>query len=719
MAALQADLGRTLAVVGAVTALLVVPFLAMAPDESASTEPAGDVFTARDRIDDTFASTVRGIGFVIEDPGGDILRAEPLTQLFEAQQRLREDPELGPTLFHLLRGRCPPATPPASSASPTSSTTKLRATEGIGLSDATDAQVEAAGAALIERLGVQSEVLALSTQTTQTPDGDWIVPAIAPVVLADDTVLGFGATSVNLGGETEPEEYDRLVQETLRSAEDLQVNGIAIDVNLTSQEQGAIAGPFIGFTILAVLVMVGVTFRSYWVLAVVSTVVHHADRLAEGHQQPHRPEGRPGPVAHRPDRHDLVRCGLPPSTPSAATGRNVPTARRPPRPSSPASPSCPGALLLALASDSMAFLANATSGIESITQFGIGAAIALASAYLLLGVVTPLVVARIEAGRSPTDGRPSGHDPTGRRGRRRRVDDDGVGVVDGVPACRGSAPSSRWRRSPPSSWSPTCANAVASAPGPAVGDLPVVDGGHGLVEPVGRIIGAVARHPRIVVPVALVVTAAAATLAVQVPAEFDVEDFFASDTDFVVGLEPTRRPRRRPRRRAGSHLRRGRSRRAGEPGSAGRLASTRSGALDTPSLARTEAGEVDMDGGVFEVFDATWESPAMADLVASRTGVVLTDADGDAIPDSREQVEALIAVATETGVPFDAERSILTPDDVGTAISIDGTTGSTVFELGLVDSRAPGVRDRRPRRPRADSRRHRLGPGRLVRSGHR
>ena len=55
----------------------------------------------------------------------------------------------------------------------------------------------------------------------------------------------------------------------------------------------------------------------------------------------------------------------------------------------------------------MAFLANVTSGIESITQFGIGAAIALASAYVLLGVITPLVVARIEADvPPPTDGPP-------------------------------------------------------------------------------------------------------------------------------------------------------------------------------------------------------------------------------------------------------------------------------------------------------------------------
>src|SRR6056297_469442 len=126
--ALQANLGRTLAVVGAITALLVIPFLAMAPDESASTEPTGDVFTARDRIDDTFVSTVRPIFIVAEDPGGDLLRAEPLQELFAAQQRLRTDPELGPTLFTYFEVETD-VTGISSLANLVD--TELRATEGI------------------------------------------------------------------------------------------------------------------------------------------------------------------------------------------------------------------------------------------------------------------------------------------------------------------------------------------------------------------------------------------------------------------------------------------------------------------------------------------------------------------------------------------------------------------------------------------------------------
>ena len=49
---LERRTGKLLVLVAIVTAVLTVPFLAMAPDESASTEPGGAVFDARDRIDD-------------------------------------------------------------------------------------------------------------------------------------------------------------------------------------------------------------------------------------------------------------------------------------------------------------------------------------------------------------------------------------------------------------------------------------------------------------------------------------------------------------------------------------------------------------------------------------------------------------------------------------------------------------------------------------------
>ena len=58
------------------TALLAVPFLTMQPEESASQEPAGAVFDARDKIEEEFSSSVFTTFLAIEDRNGDLLTAE-------------------------------------------------------------------------------------------------------------------------------------------------------------------------------------------------------------------------------------------------------------------------------------------------------------------------------------------------------------------------------------------------------------------------------------------------------------------------------------------------------------------------------------------------------------------------------------------------------------------------------------------------------------------
>jgi uncharacterized protein len=58
-----------------------------------------------------------------------------------------------------------------------------------------------------------------------------------------------------------------------------------------------------------------------------------------------------------------------------------------------------------------------------------------------------------------------------------------------------------------------------------------------LAAGLGRAVTAVAARRAVVLPVVAALSAVAAVFAVQVPASFDVEDFFAADTDFVVGLD--------------------------------------------------------------------------------------------------------------------------------------------------------------------------------------
>ena len=55
-----------------------------------------------------------------------------------------------------------------------------------------------------------------------------------------------------------------------------------------------------------------------------------------------------------------------------------------------------GSLTLALVSDSLAFLSNVTASIPSMVQFGVGAAIALAAAFVVLGILASLAVAGVD-----------------------------------------------------------------------------------------------------------------------------------------------------------------------------------------------------------------------------------------------------------------------------------------------------------------------------------
>lgn len=684
---LERRTGGLLIAVALATAALTIPLLGMAPDESASTEPGGAVFDARNRIDERFVSSIYVTGIIGEAEDGDLLRAEALSALHGAQQRLRADPELGPTLFSYFDAEAGVDVEGVLSLADLVDA-ELRSVEGFGLDSATDADVKDAGARLIDRFGEDSDVLRLSQLTTRNANGDWVVPAVFIPVLSDDTVLGFGNVSVNLGGGTESEEYSRDIQAVFRTADGFTFNGIAIDVNLTSAEQGAVAGPFIGFTVLAALLLVGVTFRSYWVLAVVSAsflvlliwlkgisnLIGFKDDLVLSLIVPIAMISFGVDYAfHSIGRYREAReAGSPAVESAVAAGAAV-----------------SGALVLATMSDSAAFLANLTAGIESVVQFGIGAAVALVSAYLLLGVVTPLVVANIEARIPP---------PTpGTRATILR----GLGALAAALLAMTSVLMLVFVMPALgvvlTAWTVVLTLLLPlrvqerKLDGDAVGDLPASPIGAGVARRIGAVVTAIASRPMIVLPVAVAISAVAATLAVQVPAQFDVEDFFSPDTDFVQGLDLL-----------DEHV----GERNGEPAALyiegdltdpaslalirDRLEELR--ALDEPALAREGERVRFFEYGVFEVFDETWATQLMIDLVASQTGVELTDVDADTIPDTREQVQALLSVASVIGVPFDAQRSVLTADDVAIRIDLrDDGPDATQITMGVANSRDQGT----------------------------
>ncbi len=680
---LYSNLKLVLAGVAVLTGFLLLPFLLMAPTVSASTEPEGDVFTARDRIDETFVPSVHPTFLIAEYEGGNVLTSDALTSLLEAEDRLRSDPDLSPNLVQYFDPESQTEINGVVSLADLIET--QLASQGIEVSDASDGQLADVAQQIIDRFGERSELLGLSAESTQQPDGTWTVPALTFIVLSDNEVLGFGNTSVNLGGDTAVEEYDREIQEVFRGSPGWRVNGVAIDVNLTSQEQGAIAGPFIGFTILAVLILVGLTFRSYWVLATVSVLFLVLIVWLKGISnliglKDDLVLSLIVPVAMISFGVDFAFHSIGRYREERAAGWHSATAVV------KGLAAVSGALILAFVSDTMAFLANLSSDIESIQQFGIGAAIALASAYLLLGVLAPLIVASIES-----------QVPQRKPGTKWTI----LRLSGGVFAALATMASVLllvfvlpWLGAV-LAVATVCGVVIIPVlvqrrkVGTTVANIAIEEGETTFAKPIGRAIAAVAGRPFVVLPITTALTVVCAFYALQVPAEFDVEDFFSSDTDFVQGLE-----------QLDTHV----GDRGGEPAliyiegdvsSPENLSLLQSRIeeikeLDTETLARDADGVIVREG-IFTVLDAIWESEPMMQLVLDESGVALTDDNGDGIPDTSEQVDAALLVASNFGVPFDANRLVLTPDDVNTVVSLrtdPDLPDVTVFEMNVVDSRS-------------------------------
>jgi len=659
-----------------ITAILAVPFLTMEPETTASQEPSGPVFDARDSVEDRFVSSVFDIPVIVEARNGNVLTRDVLLELRDNAAALRSDPDLGPTILSYYD--------PTTQSDVVGVFTIADLVDSLlpaGLEGASDAELVGTLNTIIDQVG--ADELGLSVQTRFDDAAQrWIAPALVTQILVDNETLGFKVVGVTLGSDTDIEEYSRDVVSLLAGDEEtIEAWGVAIDVNLTSQEQGEEAGPFIGFTIVAVLTIIGIVFRSYWVLAVtgaslgalivwlfgISNLIGLEDDLILSLIVP----------------ISMISFGVDFAFHSLGRYQEARRAGHMPRRAfSVGMAAVIGALVLALASDTAAFLSNTSSGIESIVQFGIATSIALVAAFLLLGIVTPLAIAMIDEriGTPP---------PSRAHTFKLLASQTGAGVAamtmvlllvflspaGGVIALglylvfALILPVALAKKHP--SDSPIGAEDVGS-----------------VAKALGKVTAWVAARRIVVLPIAGVLTIGAAFLAVQVPTEFDVEDFFAADTDFVVGLD-----------RVEQHL----GERGGEPATiyieadvadpvvVGRLSEFRSDleGLETSSLARDADGVTQVDGSVLEIIEDSWASPLTIAAVVEATGVVLTDTDADGIPDDRDQLAALYAFTRQAGIAADGTRFIQTPDDVNQNLwlSADGSDAATTFTIQLVDTR--------------------------------
>ena len=709
---LQRHSGKIILAAVALTLLLIVPLVAMAPDDDASSDPGGDVFELQDDIDDRFESLIHSNGYIVEARDGDILTQAALWELYENTQALLaadEGGELAPEdlpaqtyLYqafdtdtnHLFTGLNTLA----------DSVQRVLSDPAFGttLELATDEQIKLAVHILFsnpETSGLKDFLSVEARSEKRVVDGTeidyWTSPALIFRVMADNEKLG-GVSERGIGGgesDLDKEEFNRNVQRVLRGDESTyQLWGIAIDPSLEGEDEGQTAGIFVMFTVIAALVVVGISLRSYWAMALTGAGLGALMIWLKGVSNLVGLKGGLTielivPIAMIALGVDFAVHALRRYQEEKAIGYAPQQALR------VGFAGVLGALVLAMLSDGIAFLSNASSGIEAIIHFGIAAAIAAASSFLVLGVIVPLATMRIDQLRRP-------HPDSASLVTRiiTLMSSTGLtaligasvlflvvgfaipGVVILLAAIVGFLVIPilimRWRNrglelQEDSPTSPLDTQREGAKPSRLV---PVVTG--------------LARYRSLVLLVMAGVTAISILLAFKLDPELDIKDFFDSNSDFVVGLD-----------KLDEHI----AERSGEPGIIyikGDLTDLQALAsiqqfvdklAENPYVGRDADGNPSLDDNIFDVLERITGSTYARGQVTQASGIEITDKDDDGIPDSKEQIKATYDYIIQNGVPLDESTLVYDVGQIRGGLFHDPSGGEenvTVLVVGI-----PGTRE--------------------------
>lgn len=632
--------GWTIAVILALTVVLLIPTFLMQPTEQASQDPGGPVFDLQELVNDRFTTRFHIYSFIVEDRQGDILRQAPLWELYQNERDLRESDLKGYLFsgYDVDSGRRLQGIFTIADAVQTLLSLDPRA--NITLETATDAQVKQAVARILASPAGEFLRASLSkdaTSRTIMVDGrevvEWRAKALSVFLAADNEKLGGGPLSIGLTNDAtalEKERFGRRTQEILRGQQDsYRLWGLAIDVNLTSLEQGRTAVPFIAATVVLVLVVVGVTLRSVRAVGLgfcgllvllvwlkgISNLIGLKSSLTLDLIVPIAMISLGADfMIHAVHRYNEEREHFPHPAPALRAGLA----------------GVMGALVLATLSDGIAFLANVTSGIETIIGFGIAAGVAVLSSFVIMGILIPLALMRLDQRKAP-------HSSQLTPVEGRQDADESVGV-------------------------------------------------HPSRSRIAWVVVELAKVPWAVLPLAAVITSTAVYLSFQLEPKLDIKDFFDSDSDFVMGLD-----------KLAEHTS---ETVAGEPAVIyveGDLTARES--LDAlkdllarlsanETLGNTEDGSVSLyNRTVFDLLRRVTETPVARQRVLEATGVSISDVDADGIPDAPEQTRAAYDYMIDNGVPLDEQTTAYGPLQVREVLYHDGEKQAIIFTIGVLGSR--------------------------------
>ena len=715
----------------AITALLVLPLLLMDTEELASSEPGGVVFDLRDEANDLLPRSAYTVFLIAEAKNGDFFTKEPLLELFQNGQELRRAdqdgrlrPEKLPVQPYLYNGfdvdRQQPFLGIFSIADAVQEILVNDPRLGTTLDQAAEDQVKIAVAQVISdpRYSFIKE-FQVSQQTTSRPGTAtsrgieyqidyWTSPATPIVVVADNEKLGGGTVEINLGGDPKilrKEEFGRNVQAILRGDQrHYNLWGVAIDANLEGQDEGLEAGPFIMFTVIAVLIVVGFSLRSYWAVAITGAGLGILMIWLQGISN--LIGLKSGLVV------DLI---VPIAMISLGVDFAIHALRRyreekdrglePHRALRVGFAGVMGALGLAMITDGVAFFSNVASGIEAVIGFGIAAGIAVISSFIVLGIVGPLAMMRIDRLKEESarfELKSVG--PLSRRLAASLLPAFGVIALVAISPLLGIGiiflsiiigllvPLFVIRRRD---------GRATESERPIDAQQPKLEtdgkAKHGTsrvglvsLDTLSSIVVKLAQYRVITLSVTVLITAAALFFALQLESKLDVKEFFDNKSDFVIGLD-----------KLDEYL----GETQGEPAIIfikGDLTDPKAlegirqvmGNLNNNKYVGKNQFDGEVTYGERTVFDVlSWftASPYARAQVEASTGINITDTDQNSVPDTKEQLQATYSYIVQNGIPLNETTLLYEATQVRETLFYDPTDAqndATALVVGI-----PGTRE--------------------------
>ena len=629
----------TITVILVITVLLAFPTFLLQPSEQASQEPGGPVFDLRDRVNERFPARVHIASFIVEDRDGDVLRQAPLWELYRNERALRES-DIAELLFYgydvdserNLQGIY-------TVADAVNDILRLDPRFEVTLETADDAQVKEAISRALDGSNRSMVRESFSKDAYVETVGDngherevWRAKALSVFVVADNAKLGGGPQTITLSNDESvigKERLNRRLLATLRGEqENYRIWGLVLDVNLTSTEQGQTAIPYIAATVFLVLLVVGVTLRSikaiglgllgFLILLVwlkgLSNLIGLKSSLTLELIVPIAMISLGADfLIHAVARYNEERRRYPQASRALKAGLA----------------GVLGSLVLASLSDGIAFLANVTSGIETVIGFGIAAGIAVLSNFIIMGILIPLIIMRLD----------------------QRKYEEGVATSDSGEVHETIHPQDEHSR---------------------FGIAPLIMG--------------LSRIPWLVLPAVALVTAGTTYLAFQLDPKFDTKDFFDSESEFVVGLDKldeyiapslSGEP-------AIIYIR-------GDLTAPDSLLGLRDllerlGVND--NLSRAQDGGVFLySRTLFQLLGRVTGSEVARKAVEEATGVTISDLNGDGLPDTSEQIGAAYDYMLANGVPLDEQTLAYDTAQAREILAREGEEQATVITLGILGAR--------------------------------